>query len=152
QPLASWGFIVVSINANRGVTAAPGVVGDRGLNLRRGRLVLRHLMQLAAFNNDPTSPLFGRIDFTHVGLMGHSRGGQGMPAAYKKSRAVGSPWPAGLGTRVPFEALFKIAPVVGKGGPRNNPNRLNADGLAWTVLLPNCDGDVFNLQGIKPFD
>src|SRR5215470_1957345 len=28
QPLASWGFIVVSINANRGVTAAPGVAGD----------------------------------------------------------------------------------------------------------------------------
>ena len=152
QPLASWGFIVVSINANRGVTAAPGVVGDRGLNLRRGRLVLRHLMQLAALNSDPTSPLFGRIDFTHVGLMGHSRGGEGMRAAYEQFRAAGSPWPARIGTPVTFEGLFEIGPVDGQTGPRGNPNRLNADGLAWTVLLPNCDGDVFNLQGIKPFD
>ena len=152
QPLASWGFVVVSINANRGVTAAPGVADDRGLNLRRGRLVLRHLMQLAALNSDPTSPLFGRIDFTHVGLMGHSRGGEGMRAAYEQFRAAGSPWPARIGTPVTFEGLFEIGPVDGQTGPRGNPNRLNADGLAWTVLLPNCDGDVFNLQGIKPFD
>src|SRR5438093_4063934 len=46
RPLATWGYIIVSINANRGVTAAPAVVGDRGLNLRRGRLVLRHLKHL----------------------------------------------------------------------------------------------------------
>ena len=32
--LASWGYIVVSINANRGVNAAPGVQFDGGLNLR----------------------------------------------------------------------------------------------------------------------
>src|SRR4029450_4697880 len=29
---------------------------------------------------------------------------------------------------------------------------LNADGLAWNVLLPMCDGDVFNLQGVRVFD
>ena len=29
---------------------------------------------------------------------------------------------------------------------------LNAEGTTWTVLLPMCDGDVSNLQGIKPFD
>src|SRR5215510_1480719 len=40
ERLASWGYIIVSINANRGVNAAPGVIGDPGLNLRRGRLVL----------------------------------------------------------------------------------------------------------------
>ena len=28
ERLASWGYIVVSINANRGVNAAPGVAGD----------------------------------------------------------------------------------------------------------------------------
>src|SRR5262245_43295430 len=43
ERLASWGYFVVSINANRGVNAAPPVDGDRGLNLRRGRLILRHL-------------------------------------------------------------------------------------------------------------
>src|SRR5438034_2201842 len=55
ERLASWGYIVVSINANRGVNAAPGYstgasVSDRGLNLRRGRLLLRHLEQLYRWN------------------------------------------------------------------------------------------------------
>src|SRR3954447_12236232 len=43
EQLASLGYVVVSINANRGITAAPGVEDDQGLNLRRGRLVLKHL-------------------------------------------------------------------------------------------------------------
>jgi hypothetical protein len=30
-----------------GINAAPGILGDRGLNLARGRLVLRHLQQLS---------------------------------------------------------------------------------------------------------
>src|SRR5215467_5741520 len=56
ERLASWGYIVVSINANRGVNAAPGYstgasVSDRGLNLRRGRLLLRHLEQLFRWNS-----------------------------------------------------------------------------------------------------
>lgn len=152
RPLASRGYIVVSINANRGVTAAPGETLDRGLNLRRGRLVLRHLKYLVEENAKPGGPLYHRIDFSHVGLMGHSRGGEGMRAAYEQYRAPGSPWPVRIGTPIGFEALFEIGPVDGQTGPRTNPNRLDADGLAWTVLLPNCDGDVFNLQGVKPFD
>jgi len=152
RPLASRGYIVVSINANRGVTAAPGETLDRGLNLRRGRLVLRHLKHLVQLNDIATSPLFHRIDFTHVGLMGHSRGGEGMRAAYEQYRAPGSPWPVRIGTPIGFEGLFEIGPVDGQTGPATNPNRLDADRLAWAVLLPNCDGDVFNLQGVRPFD
>src|SRR5690242_18186685 len=88
ERLASWGYIVVSINANRGVNAAPGYaappgsgisVADRGLNLRRGRLLLRHLEQLFRWNagTDPTPTalgfnLTGKLDFSNVGLFGHS--------------------------------------------------------------------------------
>src|SRR5207237_6895181 len=113
QPLASWGYIVVSINANRGVTAAPGVAGDRGLNLRRGRLVLRHLKQLGGLSNDSTSPLFQRIAYSHIGLMGHSRGGEGMRASYEQFRAAGSPWPGRIGTPITFDCIFEIGPVAG---------------------------------------
>src|SRR5262245_25181117 len=69
ERLASLGYIVVSINANRGVNAAPGVPGDRGLNLRRGRLVLRHLQQLSRWDSsiDPApaslADLVGKIAF-----------------------------------------------------------------------------------------
>jgi hypothetical protein len=154
ERLASWGYIVVSINANRGVNAAPGVAGDLGLNLRRGRLILRHLQKLAAWNSGseatPASlgfSLQGKLDFNHVGMMGHSRGGEGVRAALAQFRDAGSPWPALIGVPVNFEGIFEIGPVDGQTG-----RILNAEGVAWNVLLPMCDGDVFNLQGVRVFD
>lgn len=46
-----------------------------------------------------------------------------------------------------FEGIFEIGPVDGQ-----TSRILNADGTSWNVLLPMCDGDVFNLQGVRPFD
>lgn len=153
KPLASQGYVVVSINANRGINAAGGEAGDAGLNLRRGRLVLRHLEELSKWNSGVSSPpaslgfsMLGLMDFSQVGLMGHSRGGEGMRAALAQYRDAGSPWPARIGA-VGFRALFEIGPVDGQ-----TSRILNAGNVAWNVLLPGCDGDVSDLQGIKPFD
>src|SRR5215471_7604894 len=154
ERLASLGYIVVSINANRGINAAPGVPGDRGLNLERGRLVLRHLQRLSRWNSGAETPpagltdLVGKIDFTHVGLLGHSRGGEGVRAAYNlyQSDPGGTNWQSLIGA-VTVEGIFEIGPVDGQ-----TALTLNALGTAWNVLLPMCDGDVFNLQGVKPFD
>ena len=146
--LASLGYIVVSINANLGINAAPGVAGDGGLNLRRGALVLRHLQQLAAWNAAGSGhTLEGKLDFSNVGMMGHSRGGEGVRAAYNLYLDSGSPWPAAIGTPVTFKGIFEIGPV-----DRQTVRTLNATGIPWTVLLPMCDGDVANLQGVRPFD
>ena len=151
--IASFGYVVVSINANRGVNCAGGVSGDAGLNLRRGRLVLRHMQELSKWNAGTATPppslgfsLLGLLDFSHVGLMGHSRGGEGMRAAIAQFRDAGSPWPARIGA-AGFEALFEIGPVDGQ-----TSRILNATGLDWNVLLPGCDGDVSNLQGVRPLD
>jgi len=99
--LASWGYLVVSINVNRGINAATGVPGDSGLNLTRGRMVLKHLWLLSQWNQGiaPTPDslgidLTGKIDFSNVGLMGHSRGGEGQRATYEQYRDAGSPWPS----------------------------------------------------------
>ena len=151
--LASWGYIVVSINANRGINAAAGVSGDSGLNLARGRLILKHLQKLSEWHKNGGTPssigvdLKGRIDFSQVGLIGHSRGGEGIRAAYNQYRDTASPWPAKILAPISFRALFEIGPVDGQ-----TSRVLNADGVTWSVLLPMCDGDVSNLQGIKPFD
>ncbi|TXN19209.1 hypothetical protein FV220_25210, partial [Methylobacterium sp. WL19] len=84
KELASWGYIVVSINANRGITSAAGIPGDAGLNLMRGRLVLRHLALLSDWTRGtgqippPATLNFnprGTMDLSQVGMMGHSRGG-----------------------------------------------------------------------------
>ncbi|HYH46668.1 MAG TPA: hypothetical protein VEG34_13365 [Thermoanaerobaculia bacterium] len=152
ERLASWGYVVVSINTNRGVNGAPALDGDFGLNLRRGRLVLRHLQRLAEWNAAGGAPaslgfdLQNQLDFQSVGLLGHSRGGEGLRAAYNLYRDPASPWPARLGP-VRFQALFEIAPVDGQTG-----RELNADGTAWNVLLPMCDGDVSDLKGVRVFD
>lgn len=153
ERLASWGYIVVSINANRGINAAPGFFGDAGLNLTRGRLALKHLQRLSEWNTNGGTPaslgvdLQGKLDFSQVGLLGHSRGGEGMRAAYNQYRDMGSPWPGRIPDPINFQGIFEIGPVDGQTG-----RILNADGTAWNVLLPMCDGDVFNLQGVKPFD
>ncbi len=151
--LASLGYIVVSINANRGINAAAGVPGDRGLNLRRGRLVLRHLMQLADWNKNGGAPssigfdLKGAIDFSHVGLFGHSRGGEGVLAAYTMYNDGGSAWPGEIGTPVHFDAMFELAPVDGQ-----TSRTFVANNIPWTVLLPMCDGDVSDVEGVRVFD
>src|SRR5262249_12055518 len=56
ENLASWGFFVVSINANRGITCGGGVAGDAGLNLARGRLILRHLGLLREWSTRGGAP------------------------------------------------------------------------------------------------
>jgi hypothetical protein len=127
-------------------------VGDLGLNLRRGRLVLKHLQTLSRWNTSGGAPaslgfdVRGTLDLSHVGLLGHSRGGEGVRAAYNLYRDAGSPWPARIGP-VRFEGIFEIGPVDGQ-----TSRVLNADGTAWNVLLPMCDGDVSDLEGVRPFD
>lgn len=151
--LASWGYVVVSINANRGVNVADGVQGDWGLNLRRGRLVLRHLQQLDQWNSHGGAPESlgfdprGMLDFGQIGLMGHSRGGEGMLAAYTLFHDPGSPWPARFKVQPVFRGIFELAPVDGQ-----TSRTFTADNIAWNVLLPLCDGDVSDLEGVRVYD
>jgi len=151
--LASWGYVVVSINANRGINCGNGITFDDGLVLARGRLVLKHLEVLSNWNANGGTPsslgveLMGKLDFGNVGLFGHSRGGEGMRAAYQLYRDAGSPWPARIQSPVNFASIFEIGPVDGQSYRTLTPDR-----TTWNVLLPMCDGDIFTLEGVKPFD
>lgn len=155
ENLASWGYWVVSINANRGITCSGGTSKDQGLNLARGRLVLKHLSLLYTWSTTGGAPsslglgtegLKGKVDFTSVGLLGHSRGGEGMRAAYNLYLDQDSAWPAKIpGLKV--KALFEIGAVDGQ-----TSRVLDANGTVWNQLLPMCDGDVSNLQGRYPFE
>jgi len=151
--LASWGYIVISINANLGITCNSGGSDDKALVLARGKLVLKHLQQLAMWNtnNESTSKvgidLKGKLDFSNIGLMGHSRGGEGVRAAYNIYRESGSRWPNAISAPLTFKGIFEIAPI-----DRGSSKIINAEGIPWTVLIPLCDGDVSNFQGLCPFD
>jgi hypothetical protein len=152
--LASWGYLVVSINANRGITCGAGVTGDAGLNLARGRLILKHLALLSGWSRAPgTTPaslgvdLAGRVDLGNVGLVGHSRSGEGIRAAYALYLDAGSPWPGRIVTPVTFGGLFEIS-----GNDGQTSRVLDAPGTSWHTILPGCDNDNYTLEGVKPFD
>jgi Kelch motif protein/galactose oxidase-like protein len=151
--LASRGYIVVSINANRGINCAQSSPpGDPSGILARGNLILRHLQLLSDFNRgaQPTPSTIGvslqnKLDLTQVAIMGHSRGGEAARAAYNLYKAGGSPWPARIVDPVTFRGIFEIGPTEARGTE-------NAVGTNRSVLLPMCDADVNNLSGVQAFD
>lgn len=148
--LASYGYIVVSVNANRGITGGPSLGGDTALIKARGILIMRHLQKLSSWNRHGGTPpgvgadLRGHLDFTNVGMMGHSRGGDGVRAAYNDYVEQGSIWPGMIEDAVTFKGIFEIAPT-------DFLNK-NSKGVVWNVLLGMCDGDVFDLRGVHPYD
>lgn len=155
ENLASWGYLVVSVNANRSITCGGGEDGDWGLNLARGKLVLKHLSSLYQWSTTGGAPeaiglstdgLVGKIDFSKVGLLGHSRGGEGVRAAYNIYRDPGSIWPAKI-PGLSVKAIFEIGAVDGQ-----TSRVLDANGTTWNQLLPMCDGDVSDLEGRFPFE
>ncbi|MBB3257102.1 dienelactone hydrolase [Paraburkholderia bannensis] len=83
QDLAQQGYVVLSLDANAINAAAQG---DRSSQSRAQLLLgtLDRLRQIDA-NGGPgvLSALRGKLDFERVGIMGHSRGGQGVSYAIK---------------------------------------------------------------------
>ncbi len=75
EMLASHGIVGISVDANflNGTWS-----GDfRGREMpARGILLLEHLAALRDMDRDPDSPLYRRLDFEQVALIGHSRGGE----------------------------------------------------------------------------
>jgi hypothetical protein len=138
EVLASHGYVVVSISAN-GVNAVDNTVFDLGA-VARAELLQRHLEILNGFNTTGGAPFgskfAGKLDLTRVGTMGHSRGGEGVVQHYLLNDALGAPYG--------IKAVFPLAPV--------NFNRFVVNNAALNVLLPYCDGDVSDLQGVHFFD
>ena len=72
--LARSGFVSVSVDTN----AATAFGAQREM---RAELILGAFDSLRALAADPTSPLFGRLDFGKVGLLGHGSGGDAVADA-----------------------------------------------------------------------
>ena len=136
--LASHGYIVVSIGAN-GVNARDNQVFDLGAQARAD-LIQHHLDLWNTFNTSAAAPFgstfVGKVDLSRVGTMGHSRGGEGVVRHYLHNASLGSPYG--------IKAVFPLAPVDFSRPVINN--------VPLSVLLPYCDGDVADLQGVHFFD
>jgi hypothetical protein len=138
QTLASNGYIVISVSAN-GINAYDNNVTDLGMQAR-AELIQRHLNQWNTFNTTGAAPFgtkfVGKVDLTRVGTMGHSRGGEGVVKHYVYNASLGSPYGV--------KAVFPLAPV--------DFNRPVVNNAALGVILPYCDGDVSDNQGVHFYD
>ena len=136
--LASHGYVVVSISAN-GVNAVDNAVLDLGA-LARAELLQKHLDILNTFNTAGGAPFgtkfVGKFNLSQVGTMGHSRGGEGVVRHFVLNNELGAPYG--------IKAVFPLAPV--------DFNRFVVNNAALNVLLPYCDGDVSDLQGVHFYD
>ncbi|MGO1052718.1 hypothetical protein [Crossiella sp. CA198] len=138
RSLASHGYAVISISAN-GINAADNSDAQYGM-VARGHLTLKHLDLWRDWRDQAGAPIpqesVRSFDFGKVGLMGHSRGGEGIVRAVELNSQRPAPY-----------AIKAILPLAPTDFHRRIP--LN---LPVGTLIPTCDGDLSDLQGVHYYD
>jgi dienelactone hydrolase len=103
--------------------------------VRRAELAIETIKFLQTFDaGDPTFK--GTIDFSRIGLMGHSRGGDCVLATVERISLPGAK----------IRAVISLAPVD-SGAHTGHPK-----GIAFMTILPAGDGDVVDNDGAKFYD
>jgi hypothetical protein len=138
ERLASFGYIVVSVSGN-GVNVLGNQLPDTGMR-QRGYLLRRHLdlwQKWSTIGHGPFGTRFvGKVDMTRIGAMGHSRGGEGVTRLVMIDRKSRDPYG--------IDAVLPLAPV--------DFDRKTLSDIPMAVILPYCDGDVSDLEGMHYFD
>lgn len=156
-----------SIDVND-ITAWTNNANESGY-LGRAEIISKTLDLVSSWNT-ATGPagvgdaLKGQVDITRVGVMGHSRGGEGVNAfaEYNLTRPAtaaeaatrrdpedstrAEPVPD-TGPRYNLKAVFSLAPVDNQGS-----RKPVVRGTNFATLLPYCDGDVYDLEGAPVFE
>ncbi|WP_348788859.1 Ig-like domain repeat protein [Leifsonia sp. NPDC080035] len=131
--------MLATANAGRSVSyddittataSAPSTTTTRTLDEALLRATTR-TDQPAPASTVTAASLKGRFDLGHVGIMGHSRGGEGVVSAATLNQALAKPYG--------IESVLPLAPV--------DFGRMTLPDVPTAVFLPYCDGDVSNQQG-----
>jgi hypothetical protein len=146
ENLATWGYTVVSIDQDQLMYYQDGSFG-KGMHQRR--LIIAAMLDALYDANQAPIPdgpntniggaLVGKLDFSRVGLMGHSRGGDAVTSFIDYNRTRPAP-----GRRYNLRGVISLAPV--------DYERRAPWGVPYMTILPYCDGDVSNLQGARFFE
>jgi hypothetical protein len=131
--LAQNGIVSVSVDHNFACFTG-------GLIETRADTIIAALTELSAEEASAASRYHGRLDFTKIGLMGHSRGGDAVVRAAKK--IVADP---ALSAQFKVQTVCSLAPTDFTGGdvPANRMFLDTADVNFYLVVYGALDGDVF---------
>jgi hypothetical protein len=147
--LASHGYAVMSISANTVVSFDNTFSYDAGANAR-SQIIAASLDLLYRWNNGagPVVPgddfhtvgnkLTGKLEMQRIGLMGHSRGGEGVTDFIRFNRLRPS------GRIYNLQAVMSLAPI--------DSQKQVPVGTNFATLLPACDGDVSTLAGANAYE
>ncbi len=138
--LASRGIIAISVDAYD-IQPSGSIYNYEA----RGRLILEHLNRLRDWDQNGTDP-FGsifhnRIDMTRIGLVGHSRGGEGVVAATEINAAESATYGHSI------IAVAAIAPTDQQSG-----TNWDIKTAPYFLITSAADGDVSNQQGFRTYD
>lgn len=134
--LASHGFVVASID---GRSLMDATIKSRGEHIRE------HLRRFAERNRSG-SLLRGALDMDQVSIIGHSRGGDAVAAAWEWQRV--SP-----DSGYNIAALVAIAPVQFFGVRSEEPDFIShIRDVPYQIIHGSKDGDVSDFQGYRQYD
>jgi hypothetical protein len=137
--LASHGYVVASLD---GRSLLDSTIKSRGEHVRE------HLRRFAARNAPGSGSIFeGELDLQHTSLIGHSRGGEAVVAAWEWQRVAPDPGYA-------ISAIVSIAPVQFFGSPfLPEPSFVeHMRDVSFQIIQGADDGDVSDFQGLRLYD
>ncbi|MCS5490196.1 poly(ethylene terephthalate) hydrolase family protein [Algoriphagus limi] len=151
--LASRGIILVSVDENF-INGSWSDIPD-GLekeNDARAWLLLEHLKQWKAWNEDPQHELSGQIAMDKLALIGHSRGGEAVGHAAMLNQLDFYPDDASipLGYHFDIQSVIAIAPVDGQYKPGNSLTKI--ENVSYLGIHGAQDSDVESFDAAKQFE
>jgi len=138
--LASRGFIAVSVDQTFFGSYTIGRM--RQENDGRAVVLLEHLRQWQDWNQDESSPFYGRVDLERIGLVGHSRGGEAAAIAALFAELDAYPDDPSIPLDYDFEitSIVAIAPSYGQYQPAGE--NLELEGVNYLLLQGAHDADT----------
>ena len=136
QDLAKMGMIAVSVDCNKFNGAGGGVQNI----IDRADLIIDSIAHFQVLDAGSTSTFHKKINFTRLGLMGHSRGGDAVIMLPTLISLSG----------ITIRSVLALAPTNFRywfGLPTIPP-----DGYAFMTILPAGDGDVRDNNGAQFYD
>jgi hypothetical protein len=139
--LATRGYIAISVDQNFLNTYLGGSLRDE--NDARAILLLEHINQWIYWSGLPTHPLYAKIDFSNLALIGHSRGGEAAIIAAYFSMLESYPDNPKHQFSYPFRirSVVSIAPAV----PSYRPARIvmQPENFNYLLLQGSHDADSY---------